>query len=73
MIFFIPNILTKDECEYLSSQFDIERKYNKSVDYEYAGTNISYGFQPSFIFNTYLNKLKSKILFLLLLNFLEKI
>ena len=62
MIFFIPNILTKYECEYLSNQFDIERKYNESADGQYAGTNISYGFRPSFIFNTYLDKLKSKIL-----------
>jgi hypothetical protein len=32
------------------------------VDNEYAGTNISYGFAPSFAFNTYLDKLKSKVL-----------
>jgi hypothetical protein len=62
MVYFIPDILTKDECKYLSEQFDIERKYNSSVDYEHVGTNISYGFEPSFTFNTYLDKLKSKVL-----------
>ena len=62
MIFFIPNILTKEECKYLSEQFDIERKYNASMDSGYAKTNISYGFEPSFAFNTYLDKLKSKVL-----------
>ena len=62
MVFFIPNILTKDECEYLSKQFDIERKYNASADAGYANTNISYGFSPSHTFNIYLDKLKSKIL-----------
>ena len=62
MIFFVPNILTKDECRYLSSQFDIERVYNKSHDYNNAGTNISYGFRPSNVFNTYLDTLKSKVL-----------
>ena len=62
MVFFIPNILSKDECNYLSKQFDIERKYTPSADTEYAQTNISYGFRPSFIFYTYLDKLKPKIL-----------
>jgi hypothetical protein len=61
MVYFIPNILTKDECKYLTEQFDIERKYNTSAD-SYAGTNISFGFEPSFTFNTYLDKLKSKVL-----------
>jgi hypothetical protein len=62
MIHFIPNILTEDECKYLTNQFDIERKYENSTDGEYSGTNVSYGFSPSFVFNTYLNKLKSKVL-----------
>ncbi|MEY4573589.1 MAG: hypothetical protein RLZ10_2880 [Bacteroidota bacterium] len=62
MIHFIPSILTKDECKYLTEQFDIERRYKNSTDNEYSGTNISYGFTPSFVFNTYLNKLKSKVL-----------
>lgn len=62
MIHFIPNILTKDECKYLTEKFDIERKYRSSSDSDYSGTNISYGFEPSFEFNVYLNKLKSKVL-----------
>ena len=62
MIHFIPNILSKDECKYLTEKFDIERKYQNSADGEYSGTNISYGFEPSFAFNTYLDKLKSKAL-----------
>lgn len=62
MVYLISDILTKDECKYLTKQFDIERTHNESVDYEYAGTNISYGFEPSFLFNTYLDKLKLKVL-----------
>lgn len=62
MIHFIPDILTKDECKYLAKQFDLERKYQNSTDSEYAGTNVSYGFSPSFAFNSYLDKLKSKVL-----------
>jgi hypothetical protein len=62
MIHFIPNILTNSECVHLSKQFDIERKHQNSADTEYAGTNISFGFSPSFGFNTYLNKLKSTVL-----------
>ena len=62
MIHFIPNILTKDECKYLTNQFDFERKFQNSADNEYTGTNVSYGFAPSFVFNTYLDKLKSKVL-----------
>ncbi len=62
MIHFIPNILAKDECKYLTEKFDIERKYQNSADGEYSGTNISYGFEPSFAFNIYLDRLKSKVL-----------
>lgn len=62
MIHFVPNILTNDECVNLAKQFDTERKHQNSADSEYAGTNISYGFSPSFVFSTYLNKLKSKVL-----------
>ena len=62
MVHFIPNILTNDECVFLRNQFDLERKYENSSDNEHTGTNISYGFQPSFVFDTYLNKLKSKVL-----------
>jgi len=61
MIHFIPNILTKDECKYLTDQFDFERKSQSSVDNKYF-TNISYGFTPSFLFDKYLDKLKSKVL-----------
>lgn len=62
MVHLIENIITKDECEYLTKEFDIERKYEMSVDNKLTGTNTSYGFQPSFKFNTYLDKLKSKVL-----------
>lgn len=62
MVYFIPDILTKDECKYLSKQFDIEKKVNASADKEHAGTNISYGFEPSLTFNIYLDKLKSSVL-----------
>lgn len=38
MVYLMSSILTKDECKYLTEQFDIERTYNESADYEYAGT-----------------------------------
>ena len=27
MVYFIPNILSKEECEFLSKQFDIEKQF----------------------------------------------
>jgi len=65
MIHFIPNILSKEECEFLSVQFDIERKYKPSADYVDSKRElplISYGFGPSHNFNIYLDKLKIKVL-----------
>lgn len=65
MVHFIPNILSKEECDFLASQFDIERKYRPSVDYidpvKKTFEN-SYGFSPSNYFNVYMDKLKSKVL-----------
>jgi len=65
MVHFIPNILSKKECDFLATQFDIERKYRPSVDYEDSKNKIpmnSYGFGPSHHFNVYMDKLKSKVL-----------
>ena len=61
MIHLIKGILTKEECNNLTKQFDIEKKINASYD-KIKDTGNAYGFQPSYIFNTYLDKLKSKIL-----------
>lgn len=61
MIHLIKGILTKEECKSLAHQFDIDKKIKPSIDaIEHTGN--SYGFQPSDIFNEYLDKLKSKIL-----------
>ena len=63
MIHFLPNLLTKEECNFLSNKFDMERVYTLSTDdSEYSKTNNSYGFEPSNYFNVYLEKLKPKIL-----------
>ena len=61
MVYFIPNILTKEECFDLSKQFDIERKKVPSKD----NTNSygkSFGFIPSYNFDKYMDILKSKVL-----------
>ena len=61
MIHHIKNILTEEECKILTNQFDIDKKTNFSLDIT-NDTGNSYGFVPSHVFNTYLNKLKPKIL-----------
>ena len=61
MIHLIKGILTKEECKFLTHQFDIDKKIKPSIDI-LKDTGNSYGFLPSSIFNQYLDKLKSKIL-----------
>ena len=61
MIHLIKGILTKEECSILKHQFDIDKQINFSNDKPKITGN-SYGFQPSYIFNEYLNKFKSSIL-----------
>lgn len=61
MIHLIKGILTKEECELLTHQFDIDKQTNPSWDNINRVGN-AYGFEPSYIFNQYLDKLKSKIL-----------
>jgi hypothetical protein len=61
MVYFIPNILSKEECEFLSKQFDIEKIINFSSDKK-ENTNESYGFRPSYNFDKYMETLKSKVL-----------
>ena len=60
MVHFIPNILSKEECDFLASQFDIERKYRPSADDK--DTNNTFGFGAPYHFNVYMDKLKSKVL-----------
>lgn len=61
MIHLIKGILTKEECKLLTHQFDIDKQTNPSWDNINRVGN-AYGFEPSYIFNQYLDKLKSKIL-----------
>ena len=61
MIHLIKGILTKEECSILTNQFDVDKKINPSFDKPKI-TGDSYGFEPSYIFNEYLNKFKSSIL-----------
>lgn len=61
MIHLIKGILTLEECKLLTHQFDIDKRINPSWD-KIDITGNSYGFSPSYIFNQYLDKLKSKIL-----------
>jgi hypothetical protein len=61
MVHLIKGILTNEECNNLIKQFDIEKKINPSYD-KIKDTGNTYGFEPSYTFNSYLEKLKSKIL-----------
>lgn len=61
MVHHIKDILTEEECKTLTNQFDVDKKINPSFD-DPEITGDSYGFAPSYNFNIYLNKLKSKIL-----------
>jgi hypothetical protein len=58
MIYFIPNILSEEECKLLTIQFDLEKSNTKSVD-DVRATPNAFGFRPSNAFNVYLDKLKS--------------
>lgn len=61
MVYFIPNILSNEECEFLSKRFDIEKENTFSRDIK-ADTNASFGFRPSYNFDKYLDILKPKVL-----------
>jgi hypothetical protein len=61
MIHLIKGILTKEECSILTNQFDVDKQINASFD-KPIHTGNTYGFEPSYIFNQYLDKLKRKIL-----------
>jgi hypothetical protein len=61
MVYFTPNILSKEECEFLSKQFDIEKIGHASGD-KIVDTNASFGFRPSYKFDKYMEKLKPKVL-----------
>ena len=61
MVYFIPNILSNEECKFLSKQFHIEKVNNFSTDIK-VDTNESFGFRPSYNFDKYLDILKPKIL-----------
>jgi len=61
MIHLIKGILTKEECDNLTKQFEIDKKINASRDKK-VDTGNTYDFEPSHIFNTYLDKFKSSIL-----------
>ena len=62
MIYCVPNLVSKQECEFLLKQFDIEKTRTHSADSK-LGTNNSFGFRPSaFIFNDYMENLKNDVL-----------
>jgi hypothetical protein len=64
MVYFIDNLLSIEECNFLSRQFDIDKKTNPSTDgFKSSGVINSYGFRPNNKeFNAYLDKLATKIL-----------
>ena len=61
MVHFIPNILSKEECLYLTNRFDIEREKTSSYD-DPNSYGKSFGFRPSYNFDKYLEILKPKVL-----------
>lgn len=64
MIFFIDEVITKEDCENLTKLFFKEKETILNTDGgEYAAARFSFGFQPeSHDFNKYLDILKPKIL-----------
>ena len=64
MVYFIPNVLSKEECVFLSKQFDIEKVGHDSGDLKQGlvDTNVSFGFRPSYNFDKYMETLKPKVL-----------
>jgi hypothetical protein len=61
MVYFISNVLSKEECLFLAKQFDIERVNHSSGD-KIVDTNASFGFRPSYNFDKYMETLKPKVL-----------
>jgi hypothetical protein len=63
MTTYIPNLLTKEECEHLVKEFDNEKnKYPNGDDTsDLTGNSLGYSSKNN-EFNKYLNKLKPKIL-----------
>ena len=59
MIYFIPNILSEEECKFLVTQFDLEKPNTKSVD-DVRITPNAFGFRPSDEFNIYLDKYQAE-------------
>lgn len=58
----IENILTKKECDTLKTAFYVEKKLNQNWDLNPDKTSSNtYGFQPSNLFNSYMNTLRPKI------------
>jgi len=61
MIYLIPNILSKEECDYLSKKFDKERMFKTSGDKK-THTNNTFGYGFSYDFDKYMQILKPKVL-----------
>lgn len=61
MVYFLKDILTKEECAELVAHFDIESKQNISKDDKESYGN-TFGFGPSNKFNSHIEKVKSKVL-----------
>ena len=58
MVYFFQNIISYEECSYLSEKFYIEKNFTESQDFNRRN---AYGFRPSSYFDQYLNKFKSTI------------
>lgn len=61
MAYLIKELLTAEECKILTTQFDISKKHLPSFDKK-EQTGNSYGFRPTHVFNSHINKVKSAIL-----------
>lgn len=64
MIFFIDEVISKEDCEILTKLFFKEKETMLNIDGgEYAAAKFSFGFEPKlYDFNKYLDILKPKIL-----------
>ena len=62
MLYFLPNLLTKNECSFLYKEFQTQKitTPNQDNDKKTLGLN-TYGFRPNNTFNDYLDILKPTI------------
>jgi len=57
-MFLLKNIISKEECNFLTKVFYSEKLFEKNYDINSYSSPNSFGFRPSHNFNQYMDKLK---------------